>query len=515
MTNGRDGLPTGESTPERTEHTSTVPIVGENEAALNRGDSVSRSETGWITLSIQVQFVTKLVKGLVIPKLLAPRLYGLYQSLTLVLRYGRYADLGIVHLLARRLPAVLTREGEEGFERELARALCWSLLATSVVALGLIGLAFFQTGPSAWFYRVGFPVVAAIVVARQLREILSNSARAREWYRVVAQGSILLSSLGLALAVALLVAFDVLGLVVSLLVVEVAAVSYFLGELEWPGLRTVPLHRIKTLLVGSLTLLLLSVAELVLTTVDQLFVLGFFDKTQYGIYALGLFVSNTALSVSGIYLTIIHPKMMRHIEEGDAGEAHRLMSRALVGYLAVLAVALPLGYPILWWFVDWYLPDYASGLPVYFLFAGMAVVRGPVLLLQPYFIARNRVRKVLKWYGGAVVLAALLDGAVMASGGGVLEILLASVVAYLALVGALLYVFERSGSRKVETSKYALLLLAAGTVAAFAVRLEAGLAAGAEVRSLAVVSAATLVGTAGVAWWHRGFVRESVRYFWF
>ena len=138
------------------------------------------------------------------------------------------------------------------------------------------------------------------------------------------------------------------------------------------------------------------------------------------------------------------------------------MNQALSSYLAIVVMLIAVGLPLLYCFIHWYLPAYTDGIPVYFLISGMALVRGPVLLFQPYFIARDETKVVIWFQLCAIALAAVLNLIVISMGGGLEEILLASIIAYSCLTVTLLYFFERRRDVAVERTKYILLLL--GTV---------------------------------------------------
>lgn len=419
--------------------------------------------------------------------------------------------------LAKRLPVVLAQDGEFGFTNEFRDGLSLAVISTSVVAFVLAASSLFQNGQNVWFYRIALPITASTIVIQKLGNIFGTAVSSREWYRTLSLGGIGLSLLGVSLSICFLLAFGIFGLVASLGVTHAVILVYYLSKVKWPGLRPLALFRIKVLLTDGGILLILSVAELIMTTVDQLFILGFFTKREFGLYVLGLFFSTTLLSVSGFFLTIIRPQMMRHIAKGQLKKAHQIMNQALSSYLAVVVMLISVGLPLLYCFIHWYLPAYTDGMPVYFLITGMALVRGPVLLFQPYFIARNETNRVIWFYFGAIALTAVLNSIVISIGGGLEEILLASIIAYFFLIGFLFYFFEKNMEAAAERTKYILLCLGTGVTLVFYLVYKVNLS------SLGPQSAATrlfllalgcLIVSLIVLRRRVGYIKSSCAYFW-
>jgi len=471
----------------------------------------------FIALHILIQLVSKIIKGLIIPKLVSPTLYGLYSSLNIPLRYGQYADCGMAQNLAKRLPAVLAQDGEPGFKNEFREGLSLAVISTSAVAFVIAASTLFQNGQNEWFYRIALPITASTIVVQKLANIFGIAISSKERYLTLSLGGIGLSVLGVILPISFLLTFGIFGLVASIGVAHVVILLYYLRNVSWPGIKLVALSRIKILISGGGILLLLSIAELIMTTVDQLFILWFFTKREFGLYALGLFLSTTLLSVSGFFLTIIRPQMMRYVAMGELKKAHRIINQALSAYLAIVVMLISLGLPLLYCLIHWYLPAYMDGMPVYFLITGMAVVRGPVLLFQPYFIARNETNMVICYYFYAIALAAALNLLVIGMGGGLEYILLASIIAYLCLIVVLLYCFEKRRKIAVERTKY--ILLSFGTTVTLLFYLAyknnlSSLALQPAAAKLFLLTLISLVVSLVVLRRRLGYIKRSFAYFW-
>src|ERR1035437_5831830 len=64
----------------------------------------------WSSIYVGWSFFTRLIRGLVIPRIMAPAQYGLFASLSVLLNFSQYSDLGMRLSMAKRLPYTLAKE---------------------------------------------------------------------------------------------------------------------------------------------------------------------------------------------------------------------------------------------------------------------------------------------------------------------------------------------------------------------------------------------------------------------
>jgi O-antigen/teichoic acid export membrane protein len=273
----------------------------------------------------------------------------------------------------------------------------------------------------------------------------------------------------------------------------------------------------KLMMSGSAVLLGLNFMKLILGSIDQVFILSVFPKQEFGMYSLGWFVANSASGIAGIYVSIIAPKLMRMAKGGQLKQAHRLVDLSLSAYGLVLLVAFPIGYPILYGFIQGYLPEYASALPLYFIFPAAALHQGINHILYKYYIARDKEISVIWWSIFSVLVAVLLGGAMYFGGFGLKGVLLATITAQGTLNAFMLYRFEKSASNGIQWTKYSLffavlLLVAAFYIGVQSLATDATTIAGVSHIGMLSLASAPFIG--GVIWMHQSFVKESIEYFW-
>ena len=412
----------------------------------------------WAGFQIAWQFVVKVARGLIIPKLLAPAEYGLYASLRVPLSYAPYADLGVKYQLSKRLPYELTK-GERAFRALQDRGGSWILATSMLLALGIFVASFFQHGPHAWFYRPGLQILALVVIFTRASDFLGVALVSREEFRFSSIGGMIRDTGVLIFAVILMLLFGVIGAVWGMLLGEFLCLVYYLQHVRFQ-LILFRLREIRNMLQEGIPLLLIGLMDSILMTVDQIFLLKFFPKEQYGIYALGGFVASVMLSLSAPLLSAIQPRVMSLEAEGHRAHVHRVIESSMTLYLLFLIVSLAFAIPCVTVAVRFYLPKYQAGIPTYVLLAGLALVRGPAILLRPYFVSRNQEKLLLRYQGIAVLLAVVLNTLVVLKGGGIASVAAASLCAYAVASGLMCTKFEQQGEGEAWLGKYVILVVA-------------------------------------------------------
>ena len=65
-----------------------------------------KSGIKWASASVVGTIISKILRGLLIPKLLDPTSYGTFASVGVVLRYLRFADLGVHASFIKQWPYI-------------------------------------------------------------------------------------------------------------------------------------------------------------------------------------------------------------------------------------------------------------------------------------------------------------------------------------------------------------------------------------------------------------------------
>jgi O-antigen/teichoic acid export membrane protein len=396
----------------------------------------------WSAIQLACFHFIKLFRGAIIPRLLLPASYGLSNSALLPLNFVRYTDLGILEQLAKRLPYKLGQEGREAFLEEAGRGASWILLTSLLSAAMLFGASYFVTGAHAGFYRYSMRLLAAIAFVQKSRLLLNVILGAQEEFRSSNLGQIFTDIANLVSSVFFIIWLGPIGVLWGFLLAEITGGIYNLSKAGFPRLRFSPYEMIRMVREGIL-LLLVAVVEATMMSVDQLFLVRFFPVTQYGLYSLGLFMTSALLSVSAIFM-VTHPRILSLAGEGQEEEARRIVCSNLTLYGVVLAAGIGFLIPMMTLVIRFYLPHYLPGVSIYMLLAGLAIFRGPVILLRPFFLARNQERRLIACQVAGLTAIVALDSLIVALNGSLTQVALASACGYCITSLLLIVDFEKS-----------------------------------------------------------------------
>ena len=122
---------------------------------------------------------------------------------------------------------------------------------------------------------------------------------------------------------------------------------------------------------------------------------------------------------------------MRLTGLGFHEEAKKVVSSTLSLYGLGLAVGLGMLPPVAAAALRFYLTRYQPGIGLYILIPALALARGPVSLLRPFFLAQNQERRLIAYGIIGLLSAVVLESLVVAFRGGLIEIALASLKAEL------------------------------------------------------------------------------------
>lgn len=413
--------------------------------AGSRGISVRRSLSWgikWAALYLACFHVIKLLRGAVIPKLLAPLSYGLCNTALLPLNYARYTDLGILDQLGKRLPLRLGAEGEAAFREEAGKGASWILITSLATAVVLFASSYFVHGQHASFFRLGMRLIAGIAFMQKSRLFFAAALTAKEEFRSTATSAAITDLSSFVFAAGFVIWLGAIGVLWGALIAETLGTVYNVRENGLIGPRFAPREMLQ-MVSGGILLLIVAVTEVVMMTTDQLFLVRFFSLADYGLYCLGLFMTSALLSGSALFMTA-QPRILQLVGASREAEAREILCGSLFLYGIILAAGIGILIPMMTVVIRFYLPRYVLGVSLYMLLSGVAIGRGPVMLLRPFFLARNQERRLILCQVAGLATMAAIDALVVLNHGKLFGIALGSICGY-TLTGALLIIqFEKS-----------------------------------------------------------------------
>ncbi len=334
----------------------------------------------------------RLVRGAIIPKILAPGPYGLWSAITVVQRYLVFADLGVLAQYRKRYPLLIGQGKEDEARAMESKTMGLVFIAAVLVALGLATAGVSITSHRE-FYLPALLMLAVTALLQRTRLTTVSAMGARERFRLASIASSLYSLTDMVAAISLVWLVGVIGLPGGLLIGETVTFLYLMLVFRPPRPRLPDRAFLGAIKEGLLLLAVQFSAELLFTS-DRIVLVSLASPGELGLYSLSMFGIALLLAPSGIFLTVLQPRIMRLTGAGEHLEARKIMEAGLVLYLllsvAVVIVALP-SFSLL---LAHYFTKYAEGMIAAYILFSLALIRGPMMILRIHYLALNR-EKVL------------------------------------------------------------------------------------------------------------------------
>lgn len=389
--------------------------------------------------------VLGVARGLLIPKFLAPGVYGVYKTYQTVSELSRVLTLGIPSALFRELPISQSR-GEEVRRRALLDNAFWSQVASALP----IAVAFLVGGFAGWFrfedvtLNPWYLLFIPLLFVDRTKIIFDVVFNGQKQFVLQAQFRLLDEVLTTLLCIVAAWRFGFEGLLVASLVVNV-----IMTALAWRGSR----YRLGANLDAGLARemvgigfphMLNGLCNSVYNQLDRLVILGAgLGMSAVGFYSVGMTIADQIVAGAMILARVVMPRMMeqyglresvediRHLVLGPA----RFSGLVYAGLVGVVALVGEVVFGTL-------LTKYGEGLvPMQIMMIGtffLAIWAS----VQPFFLAVKRQWNLVAYFAATIPLAlVLLTGAVMlgwglpgvAAASAVTDCVFASVVLGLAL----------------------------------------------------------------------------------
>ncbi len=423
--------------------------------SLLRGASWFGSFTGLFML-------IRLVRGAVIPKILPPGPYGLWSAITVVQRYLVYADLGVLAQYRKRFPRLIG-EGKEEEARVLeGKTMGLVTIAAVVVAVGLAA-AGLGIQSHREFYLPALLMMATATLMQRTRYVTFAALGARERFKLSSISASVFSLTDMVAAISLVWVLGVIGLPAGLLVGEAVTLLFLLKVFRPPRPRMPDRAFIGAIGEGLLLLGVQFSGEFLFTS-DRIMLVSLATPAELGLYSLSMFGLSMLLAPSGIFLTVLQPRIMKLTGAGEHLEARKILEAGLALYLllsmAVVIVALP-SFSIL---LSYYFTNYAKGMVAAYIIFSLVFFEGSMLILRVYYLALNRERVLVVFQLVSGVVGCALSGTALSLGHGIAGVAVAAVATQVLFACACWIYLERKGAGPVGAAKY---LILAGAVAVY------------------------------------------------
>ncbi|MCB2153244.1 oligosaccharide flippase family protein [bacterium] len=338
------------------------------------------SDTSKLTGAVACSYGINLIGGLVIARILAPRLYGIWKTVQLAMQYSAFGYLGTSQGIDRLGPSLVSERKNERYQELVSNSLGFSFVLPILGAAALVLAALItQGGP----VRSGCLALAMLILVQPLNGHAESilGVEKRFGARAIAMLGSTTARVVISIGAALL--FGLEGVLVTFVVVLALTAVYMWRQSQ---LRLhVQFHWsiFRQLFAIGLPMTLLVVGEQVLITADKWVVAGVLGAKEMGLYQMAIFAQP---------ILMLGPFSLRQVISIDIydkfGRTGTLESVRAVYERSIMAIAL--GSPIVIgavyygvpWLISWLLDDYVSAIGAV---RDFAVLIYPILLIQTAF----------------------------------------------------------------------------------------------------------------------------------
>lgn len=392
-------------------------------------------DTAMLNASALTSQMAALLQSLIVMRLLAPKVYGIWLGLTIILTYGGFAHLGTEHGIVLRIP-YLRGKGMNARSGAMADSvfLVWTI-ATLLIAAGVA--VFAAVSNRSPLVRLGLYSIALVLPLNQQANFYARwHGAALTDFRLTSVLSVFQSVVSLLVIVPLVFLFGLRGLMIGAVIVAalvyvgwVRSSSYrFRGRwsvaLYWQALRF------------GLPMTLVVLAGGLIQSIDRIVILSLLGATSLGYYGVTSFGGSILYGLMSQAGSAMSPHITA--EMGRSGDSPHSLANFLVvptmafSYIATFTIALLMVVipPI----VTVLLPRYSPGLTAFliyvpgFYFLGVIITANTVLTLL--LISRRRQRVMIYVQGIVIALEGGLAFLLIKAGAGLEGAAFASTFAY-------------------------------------------------------------------------------------
>jgi len=400
--------------------------------------------------------VAGIFRGLLISYFLKPNQYGILNGLYLIPHYGSSSDLGVAAGMGRFLPHHLGKNDKTKAEKVIYTTFNFMLIAAGTVTIMILAWCFFNqknVPKEILFGVIAFSLISFIL---NLRKYFFVFFRSYHNFTFLSQENILDSALGLILVVLLVYKFNLYGAYISLLLTSFAC-TYFLFKRSGFRLKWVwDKPEFKELIKLGMPLLLLGFLDLVLTSIDRIFILKFYNTTLLGYYAIGASIKTNLITIPFSLSTVFIPKLFQ-AKKDDYESLVRFFSKPITAITIIVIVTAGCIYamlPIVYYGI---LIKYSSGIDAgRVLLISLVFVSIPILA-NNIFIAVGKLKLLFIIEMASLIFGSLLSLVSIRLNMGILGIAYAT-LAMSALNAVLLLYFAAKSIYKKTKERFSFLI---------------------------------------------------------
>ncbi|MBF0232791.1 MAG: lipopolysaccharide biosynthesis protein [Desulfamplus sp.] len=298
-------------------------------------------DIGSLSISTVVSRGLLFLRDLMLAGFLGPISYGVWIQMVVIFNYALHLPLGFQHAMSRDVPYFLGRK-EYTQVATIEDIVFIVTLSTSILACFSVFLAYIVFD----YHILGLSLLAllivfAVIIAQQVNSFFSILLRAHQKFYVFSIGFVMIALLSLVLSVFFARNFGAIGAAAALgmafIIVTIFWISYSPYKPTSIKINFVDFKKITRL---AIPLFMIGLSGLLITSIDRLIIIFFYDKVHIGYYGLAFMVNQSIFLITMPIMQAIHPRMMQSY--GKHGNPKKIKH-----YLSFLTQAMGVGVAFL------------------------------------------------------------------------------------------------------------------------------------------------------------------------
>jgi len=312
-------------------------------------------------------FISRLllsVRGIIIPRLLGPVDYGIYNGVLILPEYLMHFHFGSISALKREIPFCY---GKNDFQQaQRIRNIVFSqYLATILISVSLIGLfTYLVQERYSSSIIVALRLVCLLIVAQAVVEVfLENVVRTDNQFSILSNSEIFKSLIGFGFMLIMIWYWHLNGLIASLILSSLLKGGYIYYKTRYQFRWIWDFNELMRLLKIGFPILLGLILFTVFASIDRFMIIHYLDMKQLGYYALGLTVLNFLFIIQTGAYQVLEPKVYRlYGETKEMGALREIIWDPIYGMCVLFPLVMGLAYIGIPYLIYLFLPKYILSL---------------------------------------------------------------------------------------------------------------------------------------------------------
>ena len=295
-------------------------------------------DIGSYSVSAIVSQAFGLITGLWVARVLGPSEFGIWNAVSLVLVYGAYLEFGVLSAMGRDLPFYLGQGDVEKAAAIEGAARRTTIFGAFLAALFVIAFSFLPTHSSKM--ALGLQAMAVVLILQQGYTYHRILLRSYNQFRELSQQQVLFAIINSGLAIAFVFFLGLGGRLIAAIMAQSVIVLYAVSRNPWRPVPKFDSHVTWSLMRVGMPIIISGFILSLLTTVDRLMVITFFDEKQLGFIGIALLIAGVMSLIPGMAIQVLVPRINH--QYGSSGKNVEALRAFVLTPPVILSALLPI-----------------------------------------------------------------------------------------------------------------------------------------------------------------------------